>query len=111
MPATLKSRFPEIAASLRPKLDAALAATAEDIANLARERAPVGETGNLKASIHVEREGDAVYRVLAGDETVDYGVYVEYGANDRAPRPFLVPASELGIRAGIAFINAMLRSL
>ncbi len=110
MPATLKSKFPEIAASLRPKLDVALSETAENIAELARERVPTA-THALQNSIHVEREGDATYRVLAGDETVEYGVYVEYGANDKAPRPFLVPASELGIRAGVAFIQAMLRGL
>lgn len=93
MPARLRSRFPQIAAELKPRLDAALKETAEQIAEDAKSRVPV-DTGKLRDAIHVERDGLAEYRVVAGDDEAFYGHFVEWGGAHNAPHPFLVPAAE-----------------
>jgi HK97 gp10 family phage protein len=105
MSATLKSRFPEIAASMQPIVHAAVREGAELIAERARENVvAVGavDTGDLRDSIHVtwwgaDEEGmDRGASVFAGNHDTFYGHFVEYGSAARGlpPRPFLVPAAE-----------------
>lgn len=95
MGATLKTRLPEIAAELRPKVSAAVKHSAQVVAEDAEARVPVGPpTVHLKDRIHVERKGPAEYAVIAGDEEAFYGHMVEFGTSHSAPRPFLLPALE-----------------
>lgn len=118
MAVTLKSRFPEIVAELRPKVGAAVKQAAEVVAEGAAQRVPdrtpLGQ--GLIASIHVEREDVAEYAVVAGDNEVFYGHFVEFGhaakgGGQVAPRPFLVPAAEASADTAAALITAALRGL
>ncbi len=93
MPARLRSRFPAIAAELKPRVDLALKEAAEAIARDAKQRVPVA-SGQLRDAIHVERKGLAEYEVVAGDDDAFYGHIVEHGGRHSAPQPFLVPAAE-----------------
>lgn len=112
MPATLESRFPTIIAELRPKVSAAVKASAEQIAETARENVPVGEPDvHLKDHIHVENTGAAEYAVVAGDSEVFYGHMVEFGTSHSAPKPFLLPATEEGKPVAISLVEAALRGL
>lgn len=94
MPATVKSRFPQIAAELKPRIDLAVRKTAGRVAREAKYRVPV-RTGKLREAIHVERRGPAKYEVKAGDDDVWYGHLVEHGTSHSSPHPFLVPAAEM----------------
>lgn len=106
MGATLKSRLPEVAAELRPRVSRAVKKGAEDIADTARRNLEIGghvDSGELLNSIHVERRGSAEYAVIA-DARADkngnpgagapYGGFVEFGTQDTAAYPFLHPAAE-----------------
>lgn len=107
---TLKSRFPEIEAELRPRISAAVKAAAEGIEHGAKERAPV-DTGALRSAIHTERRGPAEYAVVAGDSQAWYGMLVEHGTSQNPPHPFLVPAAEIGREAAEGLVRAALRGL
>ena len=113
MPATLQSRLPLIAAELRPKVSAAVKLGAEAIAVNARGRVrdapPIGE--GLVAAIHVERAGPAAYEVVAGNDDVFWGRFLEHGTSHSAPYPFLVPATEEGRDTAVAFVDAALKGL
>lgn len=112
MPATLKSRLPEIAAELRPKVSAAVKWGAERVAEDAAANLPIGPPEiHLAERIHVERRGGAEYAVVAGDEEAYYGHIIEHGSSKMAPRPFLVPALE-GRKENIeALVTGVLRGL
>lgn len=105
MAASLKSRLPIIAAELRPRVSAAVKATAEKIAEDAALRAPAGPGSvHLKDHFRVERRGPAEYAVLNDAEAesgrpVPYAIAVEFGhtAKDGSqvpPHPFLVPVTQ-----------------
>lgn len=112
MPATLKSRFPQITAELRPKVGMAVRAAAEVVEEEAKARVPIGPPDvHLFDAIHVEREDVAEYAVVAGDEDVYYGHMVEHGTSHSAPRPFLIPAMEDSKDAAAALVTAALRGL
>ena len=106
---TYKSRIPQIAVELHPKVQAALHAGAERIAANAQQKVPIA-TGRLRDAIHVEDDGDDVY-VLGGSEEVWYGHLVEFGTRYVPARPFLVPAAEEGKDDTVAAVVAALRSL
>jgi HK97 gp10 family phage protein len=110
MAARLKSRLPEIALELEPRVDAALRATAESIEDTAKTRVPV-DTGTLRDAIHVEDSGELEYSVVAGDTQAFYGHIVEHGSTNTPPQPFLIPAAELGRAAAEAFVREALRGL
>lgn len=93
MPTTLKSRLPEIAAELRPRVGNAVRLGAERIKESARDRVPV-HTGKLRDGIEIDRRGPTEYAVVAGDRDVFYGHLVEFGTSHSAAHPFLVPAAE-----------------
>lgn len=110
MPTTVKSRLSEIAASLPKRVDRAVKEAAEEVANQARLRAPI-QTGSLKASINVQREGPGRYTVVAGDGDVFYGHLVEFGTSHSAPQPFLIPALEVSRPRIDSLISESLRDL
>lgn len=89
----LKSRIPRITSEMLPAVTAALRHGAEQVADAARARVPV-DTGGLRDSIHVVRDGDLEFMVLAGDDDTFYGHIVENGGAHTGPRPFMVPAAQ-----------------
>lgn len=113
MPATLKSRFPEIEASLRPRVGAAVKAGAEVVAGRASARVPDAPplAEGLVAAISVEREDVAEYAIVAGNSEVFYGHMVEHGTSHSAPQPFLVPSLEESEQEIVALVTAALRGL
>jgi HK97 gp10 family phage protein len=109
MPATLKSRLPDIAAGLRRRVIVATEQGAELVAQKAKARVPI-ESGSLRNAIHVERDGADVY-VVAGDREAFYGHMVEHGTRHSAPHPFLIPALEESRDAILDLIEANLKRL
>jgi HK97 gp10 family phage protein len=105
-----KSRLPEIAAEMVPRLDAATRAAAELVAQRAQDRAPVA-SGRLRDAIHVERVGLGEYAVVAGNTGVFYGHIVEHGGARTPAHPFLVPAAEESRGEAAAIAAAALRGL
>jgi hypothetical protein len=96
----LHSRLAQIAAELQPAVLEAINAAAELVQAEAQDRCPVGATGNLKQSIHIE-PGDVPGEVfvVAGDRQVFYGHLVEHGHRQEGgsnvpPHPFLLPSLE-----------------
>lgn len=62
----------------------------------AKQRAPVGETGNLRDSLKVERLSNGGRRVSAN---VDYWGFVEYGTSEMSAQPYLRSTlTALGLR-------------
>jgi len=112
MSATLKSRLPEIAEELRPKVSAAIKEGAQLVAAEARVRVPIGPPEvHIKNDIRVTRVGPAEYAVLAGDDNTFYGHMIEWGTSHSAPRPFLVPALEANRQTVETLVAAALRTL
>lgn len=105
----LKSRLPQIALELEPRVTAAMKAGAEAVESEAKARVPVG-SGDLRDAIHTEVDGDDVY-VLAGDDSVFYGHFVEFGTVLTPARPFLVPALESRREQILGGVTAALRGL
>ena len=114
MPATLKSRIPAIIAGLEPRVNAAVRAGAEAIAVEATARAPDAppQGEGLVEAIHVEDSEEAGgYYVVAGDEDVFWGHFVEMGTTHSAPHPFLIPAMESQKDAVANAVTLVLRTL
>lgn len=124
MPAgvTLKSRIPEIAASLEPRAELGIRAAAEKIEHDAKERAPVGSPpedphpGRLRESIKAEKiDGEwwvlAPARAGTEEQGAPYGHMVEFGTVDTAPQPFLIPAAEDNRVSVAVFVAGALRTL
>jgi HK97 gp10 family phage protein len=104
MSVMLKSDFPKIARAIPDEVKDALKDEAEKVASIARSKAPLGATGNLRDSIKVidyNEPGFVGYRVVAdarsatGKNNSHYAHFVEHGSVKNEPaRPFLVPALE-----------------
>ena len=113
LPATLKSRLPQIIPEMAAKVSATVKwgaeMIAEDASALAPDATPYGE--GLVSAIHVERAGAAEYAVVAGDEDVFWGHFQEFGTTKQAPQPFLIPAAEGRIGDIEAAVTAVLRGL
>jgi HK97 gp10 family phage protein len=109
MPVFLKSRFPQIAASLPARSDESAEQAAEAVADRARERVPV-DTGALRDAIHTEQRGDD-YAVIAGNDRAFYGHMVEFGTSHSAAHPFLIPALEQERALIEARVRAAMRGL
>jgi HK97 gp10 family phage protein len=110
------NRFPLIRRQLRPRSLAGTRKIAEEIADRARQRAPV-KTGALRDAIHV-RDTPAGHAVVAGDSDAFYGHFVEFGTAGggrgqppQPPRPFLIPAVEEARLGAEATVAASLRGL
>jgi len=112
---TLKSRLPQIAASIRPRVGAAVKQAAEAVAEDARQRVPLGPPSvHIKDHIRVERREAAGYHVIADAEDPQgrpYAAYVEFGTNNRAATPFLIPALEANAENAENLVRAALRGL
>jgi HK97 gp10 family phage protein len=93
VPAVLRSRLPEIAAAIPVQADIGTRSGAGKIEEAAKVRVP-RRTGLLGSRIHVERNGLAEYRVVAGDAEAYYGHFLEHGTDDTAAQPFFEPAVE-----------------
>lgn len=80
---------------------------AEIIAKLARGNAPIGDSGDLAASIMVQPAKKAAWvRVdAATEEDKEYAGHVEYGTSKMAARPYLRPAIESGKRDAMKAIG------
>lgn len=88
--------LPRISKRLRPAADEICGETAREIRDTEKVLVPV-DTGALRASIHEEKEAEAKWAVLAGDEAdaeVNYAGFVNYGTSRMAARPFVEPAAE-----------------
>jgi HK97 gp10 family phage protein len=88
----LRDKLAELPEDIRRGAEAAVAATVDAVADLAREAAPIGETGELRDSIQGEVSG------LSGTvgATADYASFVEFGTSKMSERPYLWPAGEQG---------------
>ena len=122
MPATLKSRFPEIVAELRPRISAAVKEGAEMISETATAKVPLGPGEvHLKEHMQVSRKGPAEYVVYndavaeTGKRPVPYAMAVEFGHEGRSgsvgPHPFMVPAKEERESDVVDLVQAVLRGL
>jgi HK97 gp10 family phage protein len=113
MPATLKSRIPQIIAGMDPGVNAAIKAGAEVISEraktLAPDAPPQGE--GLVEAIHVEDAGDGGQYVVAGDSEHFYGHFLEFGTVKAPAQPFLIPAAEASVTEIEGLVNAALRTL
>jgi HK97 gp10 family phage protein len=106
----LKSRIPRITAEMLPVVEAAIRAGAETIETAAKGRVPV-DTGRLRDSITVVRDGELDFMVRAGNTDVFYGHIVEHGGAHTSPHPFLVPALEASRAEVIATVAAALKRI
>jgi HK97 gp10 family phage protein len=80
---------------LRSRLDTIAATLDEEIVVQAKAKVPLGDDPpHLRDAIHLERDAEGSYRVVAGDERLFYGHIIEFGSVDLSPRPFLLPALE-----------------
>jgi len=83
------NNFPKLLKQIPDEVDAIVQKTALNIEARAKTKAPV-RTGFLKNSIRAVNTGTGRAEVRVG---AHYGVYVEYGARGRPPRPYLTPAA------------------
>lgn len=107
--AILESRFPQIIVEIPALVDRALETGAKSIVEAAQARVPVA-TGDLRASIHAEREGSD-WAVVAGNSQVFYGHLVEFGTSQTPARPFLTPAAEEQMPVVTALVGKALKGL
>lgn len=112
---TLASRLPTIAASLRPRVSAAVKQGAELVAEDARQRVELGPPPtHIKDHIEIKRHEAAAYyiAVTATDpKGRAYPFVVEFGGEDSAPYPFLIPALESNAQNIENLVAASLRGL
>lgn len=112
---TLSSRLPAIAASLRPRVSAAIKETAEIVADDARTRVELGPPPtHIKENINVRRKEAAGYLVevdVADPKGFPYGFAVEFGSVHAPAYPFLIPALEAHAETAERLIAASLRRL
>lgn len=108
MPATLKSRFPQIQAALPIQVGAALRAGTEGVAARARaaapDRPPLGK--GLPDSIEA-RDGEDGYGIYAAY----WWYFNEFGTVRQPARPFMLPAVEAGRGELEGLVAASLRRL
>lgn len=106
----IRSQVPAVKLKHRAGMIAGLRAGAEIIEQEVRSRCPVGETGNLKASIRSEIDERTVRGyVIAGNNDAWYARLVERGTSRAAPHPFLRPAVQTKRRAALAAFRAAVR--
>jgi HK97 gp10 family phage protein len=79
----------KLVTEIEPASDRAANGWATEIARRAQDIVPV-RTGNLRDSIHVERNGYADYAVVA---SAPYAGFVEFGTRYMAAEPYLGPAA------------------
>jgi HK97 gp10 family phage protein len=104
----LRSRIPQITRDMFPAVELALRLGAEHVAGAAKDRVPV-DTGKLRDAIHVERDGNLEFKVIAGDTETFYGHIVEHGGAHVGPRPFMVPALQASSARVLADVRQAIR--
>jgi HK97 gp10 family phage protein len=112
---TLKSRLPTIAASLRPRVSAAVKQGAQVVAEDAKTRVDLGPAPeHVRDGIKVVRHEAAGYLVVAeatDPKGVPYPFALEFGSVHAPAYPFLVPALEANAATCEQFVAASLRGL
>ena len=112
---SLKSRLPEIAAELRPRVGAAVKASAEVVAEDAQSRVVIGPpTEHIYDNIKTVRREAAGYEVqvdATDPKGVEYPWVVEFGGKTQAPHPFLIPALEANKENAIALVTGAVRGV
>ncbi len=76
-------------------VEQAMTESGELLVSTAQGNAPVGETGNLRAGIHLEsvvRSGLKVTATVATGGETDYAGYVEGGTSKMDAQPYMAPA-------------------
>lgn len=86
------NRFPDIAMSLRPKVELVIRKTCADIVAAAIARTLRVATGAMKAGYRFARRTDLEYYVY---NLMHYHIYHELGTIHMAAMPMLIPALEL----------------
>ena len=116
--AGLKALFGILPDKLKREIDAELLRQAQDLAQLQKQTVPRGDTGNLAASVRVEKSAgrELSYAVKAGGPLTtkpvrkgqsaqyDYALAAEHGTSDQAAQPFFYPSYRLKkptIRRGV----------
>jgi len=93
MPYTVKlvsNKIPSIPAELKDAAVAEVKRTAFDIQAEAQRIVPV-RTGTLRRSIHTVTSEEGLHAEVG--PSVEYGLYVEFGARGRSARPYMRPAA------------------
>ena len=110
MPAKLESRLPEIIGALPLRVGAAIHAGTEQMAQEAKDRAPV-RTGELRDSIEA-REG------ISKDHGHAYGIWAawywrfsEFGTVHEPARPWMIPAVESNKDSLVEAVRAALEKI
>ena len=115
MAVTLKSRLPQVAAELRPRVGKAVKEAAEVIAEDARSRVAIGPPPvHIFDAITVQRREAAGYAVAVparSEKGVAYPFVVEFGGRTQDPHPFLIPAAEANKDNAVYLVTAALRGL
>lgn len=94
-----RNRFRRVAQNLPEFAESVVSATARRIEKLAREKAPLGETGTLKDSFgsRSARLGRDSPRWIVWN-SAPYSAFVEYGTQHAKARKFLKPTARREIR-------------
>lgn len=94
-----RNRFRRVAQNLPEFAESVVSATARRIEKLAREKAPLGETGSLKDSFgsRSARLGRDSPRWIVWN-SAPYSAFVEYGTRYAKARKFLKPTARREIR-------------
>jgi HK97 gp10 family phage protein len=101
--------FDRIRNGLSDAIAAGVERAADAIVDIAQDLVPV-DTGALRDSIHAAPTDDPTHwQVIAGDDAVDYAIWVEWGTSKAAAQPFLTPASQQV--DAVAEIEAEIRKL
>lgn len=72
---------------------------ARQIAQRAYQKAPK-DRGWLAGSIKAVKHDSRSWKVVVGNDVVDYAIFVEYGTYKMSPRPFIRPAIDEAIGPG-----------
>jgi HK97 gp10 family phage protein len=97
------SRLHRIAARIVPDvIEPGASDWADAVVDRAKELAAV-DTGEMRDSIHKEREAAGVYRAVA---SAAHSIFVEMGTHKAAAQPFMTPASRQ-VRGLPFFVRAL----
>jgi HK97 gp10 family phage protein len=108
MPVTYKSRLPEIAVSIDPRVSAATKSGAELIAEEAKGRT---WSHRVAETTHVEFDGSADWKIVFGDREVFWAHFEEFGTTRAPAHPFAIPAKEAKNEEVVAMVAAALEKL
>jgi HK97 gp10 family phage protein len=109
-----KSYKDAVLEALKSAIDRAMDDIGDRCAGHAQDHATV-DTGNMRASIIHEREGEATEVIGPSDSAapykpVGYAKYVELGTQRQSPQPFLRPAAENYFSEYVAILRDELNS-